>query len=58
MRFIYCENEESKEKLLNNGLKLMTKQVINGNETYVFLNNNKLNFDNLEGVKPSDKLLF
>ena len=48
MKFIYVYDNETKEKLLDSGYKLMTTQIINNKETFIFLNNGKkLNFDNM-----------
>ena len=58
MKFIYAYDNETKEKLLDNGYKLMTIQLINDKETFIFLNNGKkLNFES-ENVKFTNKLMF
>ena len=58
MKFIYAYDNETKEKLLDKGYKLMTTQLINEKETFVFLNNGKkLNFES-ENVKFTNKLMF
>lgn len=58
MKFIYAYDNETKEKLMNNGYKLMTTQLINEKETFVFLNNGKkLNFDNMN-INLTNKLMF
>ena len=58
MKFIYAYDNETKEKLMDNGYKLITAQIINDEETFVFLNNGKkLNFES-ENVKFTNKLMF
>lgn len=58
MKFIYAYDNETKEKLLDEGYKLMTTQIINSKETFIFLNNGKkLNFES-ENVKFTNKLMF
>ena len=58
MKFIYAYDNETKEKLLDEGYKLMTIQLINSKETFVFLNNGKkLNFDNMN-INLTNKLMF
>ena len=58
MKFIYTYDNETKEKLLDEGYKLMTTQIINNKETFVFLNNGKkLNFDNMN-INLTNKLMF
>ena len=58
MKFIYAYDNETKEKLLDEGCKLMTTQIINNKETFVFLNNGKkLNFDNMN-INLTNKLMF
>lgn len=58
MKFIYVYDNETKEKLLDEGYKLMTTQLINEKETFVFLNNGKkLNFDNMN-INLTNKLMF
>lgn len=58
MKFIYVYDNETKKKLLDNEYKLITTQIINSKETFVFLNNGKkLNFES-ENVKFTNKLMF
>lgn len=58
MKFIYVYDNETKEKLLDSGYKLMTTQIINNKETFIFLNNGKkLNFDNMN-INLTNKLMF
>ena len=58
MKFIYAYDNETKEKLLDKGYKLMTTQIINNKETFVFLNNGKkLNFEEMD-IKLTNKLMF
>ena len=58
MKFIYAYDNETKEKLLDEGYKLMTTQIINEKETFVFLNNGKkLKFDNMN-INLTNKLMF
>lgn len=58
MKFLYCFDEEVKEKLLKNNYKFMCSKNINNTTAYVFLNDgNKLTFSNQE-VVYTNKLLF
>lgn len=58
MKFIYAYDNETKERLLDKGYKLMTTQLINEKETFVFLNNGKkLNFEEMD-IKLTNKLMF
>ena len=58
MKFIYAYDNETKEKLLDKGYKLMTTQILNDKKVFVFLNNGKkLNFES-ENVKFTNKLMF
>ena len=58
MKFIYAYDNETKEKLLDEGYKLMTTQILNDKKVFVFLNNGKkLNFES-ENVKFTNKLMF
>lgn len=58
MKFIYAYDNETKEKLLDNGYKLMTTQILNDKKVFVFLNNGKkLNFDNMN-INLTNKLMF
>lgn len=58
MKFIYVYDNETKEKLMNNGYKLMTTQILNDKKVFVFLNNGKkLNFDNMN-INLTNKLMF
>lgn len=51
MKFLYCFDEEMKNKLLQNNYKFMCNKNINGAIVYLFLNNgNKLTFSNKEVV--------
>ena len=58
MKIIYAYDNETKEKLLDEGYKLMTTQILNGKETFVFLNNGKkLKFEEMD-IKLTNKLMF
>ena len=58
MKFIYAYDNETKEKLLDEGYKLMTTQIINEKETFVFINNGKkIKFDNMN-INLTNKLMF
>lgn len=58
MRFIQCYDIEIKEYLIKNNYKLLSTQIINEKETFVFLNNGKkLNFDNMN-INLTNKLMF
>lgn len=54
--FIYCNDEEVKNKMLNSGYKLLKEQE----GVYVFANNNKIKFDNSleKQVMFSNRLTF
>lgn len=50
---------EDKGKLIKNGFKFITEQKLGENTVYVFENNNKLNFSNLNvKYRLSNKLYF
>lgn len=57
--FIYVFEEQEKDKLILNGYKFICKNQIGGKISYVFENNNKLNFakENIE-VYKTNKLYF
>ena len=58
MKFIYAYDNKTKEKLLDEGYKLMTTQILNDKKVFVFLNNGKkLNFDNMN-INLTNKLMF
>lgn len=58
LKFIYVYDNETKEKLLDKGYKLMTTQILNDKKVFVFLNNGKkLNFDNMN-INLTNKLMF
>lgn len=58
VKFIYAYDVKTKEQLLDCGYKLMTTQILNGKETFVFLNNGKkLNFEEMD-IKLTNKLMF
>ena len=58
MKFIYAYDNGTKEKLLDEGYKLMTTQILNDKKVFVFLNNGKkLNFDNMN-INLTNKLMF
>lgn len=58
MKFIYVYDNETKEKLLDEGYKLMTTQILNDKKVFVFLNNGKkLKFDNMN-INLTNKLMF
>ena len=44
MNFIYCFTPEDKQDLLQKGYKFFKEEIIGNKTTYVFLNNDKLNF--------------
>ena len=57
MSFIYC-NENRKEELINKGLVLLKETVFNGNKSFVFVNDKKMSFENMDGLFFMDKLTF
>lgn len=58
MKFIYCLDEVDKEKLINEGYKLIKQQNIGDKVAYVFANNtNKICFES-KNVYFSNKLTF
>jgi hypothetical protein len=44
-KFIYCIDKEIKNKLLNK-LELIDAKTINGKQTWIFENSNKVQFNN------------
>ena len=58
VNFIYAYDNQTKEQLMDNNYKLMATQILNGKETFVFLNNGKkLNFEEMD-IKLTNKLMF
>lgn len=56
MNFIYCYDESTKEKLINNGFDFMNETNYKGKKAYLFINNgNKINFTN-ENIEFSNKM--
>ena len=43
--FIYCFEEKDKYDLISKGYKYIKEEIIDNKTSYVFIDNNKLNFD-------------
>ena len=43
--FIYCFKKQDKEDLILKGYKFIKEENIDGKEVYIFIDNNKLNFE-------------
>ena len=43
--FIYCFDKKDKEDLISKGYKFLREENTNGKISYIFIDNNKLNFD-------------
>lgn len=54
-KFIYTNNEETKEKLVDLNYKLITK---NSNGFWVFENKNEMKFEKIDGAYTSSTLTF
>lgn len=54
-KFIYTNNEETKEKLVSSNYKLITK---NSNGFWVFENKNEMKFEKIDGAYTSSTLTF
>lgn len=56
-KFIYCTDEKIVNELINK-LELINVQIINNKQTWIFENNNKINFNNedLNKVKFTNKI--
>ena len=48
---IYCIDEEYKEILINQGLRLIKEEKLDGKVVYLFAQNGKVNFDKLDKTK-------
>lgn len=56
MNFIYCYDEPTKDKLIENGYDFMNETNYKGNKAYLFMNNgNKINFTT-ENIEFSNKM--
>jgi len=48
-KFIYCTDEELADNLIKQmKLELVTTQIINDKKTWIFENNNKMTFDEMD----------
>lgn len=54
-RFIYTNNEETKEKLVDSNYKLITK---NSNGFWIFENKTEMKFEKIDGAYISSTLTF
>ena len=48
---IYCIDENYKEVLIKKGLQFIRQEIVDGKVVYLFAQNNKLNFDELDKSK-------
>lgn len=60
MGFMYCFDNETKDKLIKKGFKFLKEAQMNGSKAYIFISNDKLNFDEIDRNKVllSNKLNF
>lgn len=49
--FIYCFDKEYKNELIKKGLQFLRQDIIDGKVVYLFVQNNKLNSDELDKSK-------
>lgn len=48
---IYCIDENYKNELIQKGLQFLKQEIVDGKVVYLFAQNNKLNFDELDKSK-------
>lgn len=48
---IYCVDQNYKDELITKGLQFIKQEIVDGNVVYLFAQNNKLNFDELDKSK-------
>ena len=56
--FLYCFEDETKEKLIKNGFKFINTKVVNNKPVHIFENNNKKVFSKEDKVYITNKLYF
>lgn len=49
--FIYCLDENYKNELISKGLQFLKQEIVDGKVVYLFAQNSKLNFDELDKSK-------
>lgn len=60
MGFMYCFDNETKDKLIKKGFKFLKETQVSGSKAYIFISNDKLNFNEIDRNKVllSNKLNF
>ena len=58
MRFIYCIDEKTKEKLIKNGCKFISESSIDNKLIYIFEDNKSMIFENQDKILRTNKLYF
>lgn len=58
MRFIYCIDEEIKEKLIKNGYKFISENSIGNKLIYIFEDNQLITFEKQDRIFRTNKLYF
>lgn len=48
---IYCIDEKYKDELISKGLQFLKQEIVDGKVVYLFAQNNKLNFSELDKSK-------
>ena len=48
---IYCIDEKYKDELIGKGLQFLKQEIVDGKVVYLFAQNNKLNFNELDKSK-------
>lgn len=59
-KFIYCFDENLKEKLIKKNLYLICEQIIHDEKVWIFENNNRITFsdDELSDIVMTNRLYF
>lgn len=59
MKFIYCYDDNTKERMMLNGYEFISEVQFKGKTAFLFVNNsNKLKFTNEDKVEFSNKMYF
>lgn len=56
--FVYCFDDEGKDKLIKNGYKYVCTTIVSGVNAYVFEDNKKIQFSKDDKVYYTNKLYF
>lgn len=56
--FLYCTDNETKEKLIKGGFKFVSTRMVSGKPIYIFENNKNKKFSKEDRVYMTNKLRF